>query len=288
MEIILKDVSFAYQIAGQQLPVLHNIELKVAPGDLLAITGAGGSGKSTLGQLLAGLLEPTAGKVYLNGIPCQARGRSKGVSLWQRVGMVYQQPEQQLFAETVFDDVAFGPRNLGLSLPTIKDRVERALQAVGLNPAEIGQRSPFNLSGGQQRRVAIAGVLAMEPEVLILDEPTAGLDPAGRAQILSYIRSFFQQRDKAAVLISHNMAEVAGLANQVIVLYQGRIALKGTPREIFQQGESLRAYRLLPPELPRLMLELRRLGAPVSTDVLTLAEARSAILKWLRGEASGF
>lgn len=288
MEIILQDVSFAYQVAGQQLPVLHHIELKVAPGDFLAITGAGGSGKSTLGQVVAGLLEPAAGQVFLDGKPSRSRSKAREASLWQRVGMVYQQPEQQLFAETVFEDVAFGPRNLGLSLPAVKSRVEKALQAVGLDAVEMEGRSPFNLSGGQQRRVAIAGVLAMEPEVLILDEPTAGLDPAGRAQILGYIRSFFQQPGKAVVFISHNMAEVADLAHQVVVLHHGRVVLQGTPREIFRQGESLRAYSLLPPALPRLMMELRRLGAPVATDVLTLAETQAAIVRWLRGEASGY
>lgn len=288
MEIVLQDVNFTYRVAGQQLPVLHNIDLKVSPGDFLAITGAGGSGKSTLAQVMAGLLEPTGGQVFLNGKASRGRGRDKGPSLWQRVGMVYQQPEQQLFAETVFEDVAFGPRNLGLTAEEVKSRVKKALQTVGLEAEAIGERSPFNLSGGQQRRVAIAGILAMDPEVLILDEPTAGLDPSGREQILAYIHSFFQQPGKTVILISHNMAEVASLARQLVVLHQGRVVLRGTPREIFRQGESLRAYNLLPPTLPRLMLELRHLGAPVPTDVLTLTEARAAILKWLGGEASGY
>ncbi|QGP91808.1 Energy-coupling factor transporter ATP-binding protein EcfA2 [Neomoorella glycerini] len=281
MEIGLQEVSFAYQVAGRQLPVLENITLRVSPGDFLAVTGAGGSGKSTLAMLMAGLLEPTAGRVTLHGQPARGRGKGKGLSPWQRVGMVFQQPEQQLFAETVAEDVAFGPRNLGLGGARLEARVKAALRAVGLDPQAVGGRSPFTLSGGQQRRVAIAGILAMEPEVLILDEPTAGLDPAGREQVLNVVRAFYRRPGKAVVLISHNMVEVAELAREVIVLHQGRVALQGTPRDIFRQGEALRSYGLIPPPLTSLMQVLRRRGAPVPLDVLTLAEARDAILAWL-------
>ncbi len=288
MEISLRNVNFAYQMAGRQLPVLHNIELRVAAGDFLAITGAGGSGKSTLAQLMAGLLEPTAGQIYLNGKASQGRGKMKGESPWQRIGMVFQQPEQQLFAETVFEDVAFGPGNLNLTDQEIHSRVEQALLTVGLDPIAIGKCSPFKLSGGQQRRVAIAGILAMEPEVLILDEPTAGLDPSGRQQILAYIRSYSKQSGKAIVLVSHNMAEISILAQQMLVLHQGRVVLQGKPRDIFRQGPKLKTYGLIPPPLPQLMIELQRLGAPVATDVLTLDEAQRTILKWLGGEASGY
>lgn len=281
MEIGLQEVSFAYRVAGRQLPVLENINIKVSPGDFLAITGAGGSGKSTLAMLMAGLLEPTAGRVTLDGRPVRGRGKGKDTLSWQRVGMVFQQPEQQLFAETVAEDVAFGPRNMGLNGTGLEARVKAALRAVGLEPQRVSGRSPLSLSGGQQRRVAIAGILAMEPEVLILDEPTAGLDPAGREQILNVIRAFYRRPGKAVVLISHNMAEVAELARQVIVLHRGRVALQGTPREIFRQGEALRSYGLIPPPLTRLMQELRRQGAPVTMEVLTLTEAREAILAWL-------
>ncbi|WP_258358880.1 energy-coupling factor transporter ATPase [Moorella sulfitireducens (nom. illeg.)] len=281
MEISLREVSFAYKVGDRPLPVLESINVRVAPGDFLAITGSGGSGKSTLAMLMAGLLEPVAGRVILDGKPVRGRGKGKTHSAWHKVGMVFQQPEQQLFAETVADDVAFGPGNLGFTGSELETRVEEALRAVGLDPQKIGGHSPFRLSGGQQRRVAIAGVLAMDPEVLILDEPTAGLDPAGREQVLGVIRSFYRRPGKAVVLISHNMAEVAAMARQVIVLYQGRVALQGTPREIFRQGEALKTYGLIPPPLTRLMQELQRRGAPVSPEIFTLAEARAAILAWL-------
>lgn len=283
MEISLQGVDFAYQVAGRQLPVLYNINLKISAGDFLALTGAGGSGKSTLAQIIAGLLEPTAGKVSLDGRVLPGRGKFRGPSPWSRIGMAFQMPEQQLFAETVMEDVSFGPRNMGLSPDRVKARAYKALEAVGLDPETIGDRSPFTLSGGQRRRVALAGILAMEPEVLILDEPTAGLDPAGQELVLDLIRDFARLRDRAVVVVSHNMAEVAAIANQVLVLHQGRIALRGTPRDIFRQEEALRAYGLLPPPLTQLMHSLKQKGAPVPTDVLTLEEAQEAILHWLKG-----
>lgn len=287
MEISLQGVDFAYQVAGRQLPVLHNIDLCLRPGDTLAITGAGGSGKSTLAQIMAGLLEPTGGRVSLDGRGVPARGKIRGLSPWSRVGMAFQAPEQQLFAETVMADVTFGPRNQGLDPVTAEARARDALRAVGLDPEVLGSRSPFNLSGGQQRRVALAGILAMAPEVLILDEPTAGLDPAGQEQILALIRDFARQPGKGVVLVSHNMAEVATLASQILVLHQGRVVLRGTPREIFRQGETLRAYGLLPPPLTRLMHNLQQQGAPVPLDVLTLDEAREAICRWLGDKKVG-
>lgn len=285
MEISLQGVDFAYNVAGRQIPVLYNIDLKISAGDFLALTGAGGSGKSTLAQVIAGLLEPTAGKIYLNGRVLPGRGKFRGPSPWSRVGMAFQMPEQQLFAETVMEDVAFGPRNMGLSSDMAKARAYKALETVGLDPDTIGDRSPFTLSGGQRRRVALAGILAMEPEVLILDEPTAGLDPAGQELVLEVIRDFARQPDRAVVVVSHNMAEVATMASQVLVLHRGRITLRGSPREIFSQGEALRDYGLLPPPLTHLMNSLRQRGAPVPTDILTLEEARDAILHWLKGRA---
>jgi energy-coupling factor transport system ATP-binding protein len=239
-------------------------------------------------MLMAGLLEPASGQVTLDGQPVRGRGKGKNAAAWQKVGMVFQQPEQQLFAETVAEDVAFGPRNLGLDGERLAARVQKALAAVGLDAEEYGGRSPFTLSGGQQRRVAIAGVLALEPEVLVLDEPTAGLDPAGREQILALISAFYRRPGKAVVLVSHNMAEVAALARRVLILHQGRVALEGSPREIFRRGEALRSYGLIPPPLTRLMQALRRRGAPLPSDVLTLAEARDAIMAWIGGPAGGY
>ncbi|MEW8959620.1 MAG: ATP-binding cassette domain-containing protein [Moorella sp. (in: firmicutes)] len=286
MEISLREVDFAYQVAGRRLPVLENININVKPGDFLAVVGAGGSGKTTLAMVMAGLLEPTSGVVALDGRPMKGRGR-KGTASWYKVGMVFQQPEQQLFAETVAEDVAFGPRNMGLKGGELTVRVEKALKMVGLDPREIGKVSPFKLSGGMKRRVAIAGILAMDPEILILDEPTAGLDPAGREQILGVIHFFYRRPGKAVVLISHNMAEVAATAREIVVLHRGKIALKGTPREVFSRGHALKSYGLLPPPITQLMQELKELGAEVPLDAITLTEARKAILAWLGEGARG-
>ncbi|MDK2821179.1 MAG: energy-coupling factor transport system ATP-binding protein [Clostridia bacterium] len=283
MEIKLKEVSFAYQLANRKVLALDNIDLTVSAGEFIAIVGAGGSGKSTLAQVLAGLLAPISGQVSLNGNVVKTRNKFKGHSPWEKVGIVFQQPEHQLFAETVYEDVAFGLKNMGYNGAEVKTRVKKALEAVGLDEKEIGYKSPFALSGGQQRRVAIAGILAMEPEVLILDEPTAGLDPVGREQIMELIRNYQKQQGAAIVLISHDMAEVATMAQQVIVLYQGKIALKGPPRDIFYQEELLRKYGLLPPPLTQLMLALKRFGASVSVNVLTLEEAEASIVEWLKG-----
>lgn len=285
MEILLRGVSFSYQIGGRDLPALKDINLIIHSGELLAITGEGGSGKSTLAQVIAGLLKPTQGQVYWDGEPLwDSKGRrSKGkrCSIWSgRVGLALQQPEDQLFAETVAEDVAFGPRNLGLSPQEVEKRVKEALKKVGLDE-EISGRSPFTLSGGQKRRVALAGVLALDPDILILDEPTAGLDTGGRRQIIHIIREFHSRRGKTVILISHNMTEVSLLAQRMIVLHQGQIVLSGTPAEVFAQGKRLEEWGLVPPPLTQVLLELNRRGASLNLAAFTLKEVEEEIWRWL-------
>ncbi|MGI9953039.1 ATP-binding cassette domain-containing protein [Moorellaceae bacterium AZ2] len=285
MEIALKEVCFYYQTGGQDIPGLVDVSLTVPPGEWLAVIGAGGSGKSTLAQIMAGLLRPTRGQVYLDGVPLW-RPRGKGKPAWRgRIGLALQQPEQQLFAETVREDVAFGPRSLGLPPEEVERRVRRSLRSVGLDQ-EVAGRSPFSLSGGQQRRAALAGILALEPEVLILDEPTAGLDPAGRTLILQVLQRYHRQGN-TVIFISHNMAEVAALAQRIAVLHQGRLVFCGTPGEAFDEGADLARWGLRPPPLSELFLELRRLGAPVSPAVFSLEAAEEEILRWYRGEIHG-
>jgi len=283
MEILLKGVSFSYQLAGQDLTALKDIDLVIHPGEILAITGEGGSGKSTLAQVIAGLLKPTRGQVYWDGKPLWSP-KGKRLLPWQgKVGLAFQQPEDQLFAETVAEDVAFGPQNLGLPPEEVEKRVKEALKKVGLNE-EIFGCSPFSLSGGQKRRVALAGILALDPDILILDEPTAGLDAGGRRQVTHIIREFHRRRGKTVILISHNMAEVSVLAQRMIVLHKGQIVLTGTPAEVFARGGQLEEWGLLPPPLTRVLLELNRKGASLNLAAFTLEEVEEEIWSWLSGQ----
>ncbi|MBE3580322.1 MAG: energy-coupling factor transporter ATPase [Thermoanaerobacteraceae bacterium] len=282
MEIALKEVSFHYQTGGQDIPALVDVSLTVRPGEWLAVIGAGGSGKSTLAQIMAGLLRPSRGQVYLDGVPLW-RSRGKGTPTWRgRIGLALQQPERQLFAETVGQDVAFGPRSLGLPPQEVERRVRKSLRSVGLDQ-EVAGRSPFSLSGGQQRRVALAGILALEPEVFILDEPTAGLDPAGRNLILQVLKGY-HRRGNTVIFISHNMAEVAALAQRIAVLHQGRLVFWGSPGEAFDGRIDLARWGLRPPPITEVFLELRHLGAPVSSAVFSLEAAEEEILRWYRSE----
>ncbi|HHP51565.1 MAG TPA: ATP-binding cassette domain-containing protein, partial [Moorella mulderi] len=245
------------------------------------VVGGGGAGKSTLAMIMAGLLEPSQGQVFLDGTP--VKGRLKGEQKWFQVGIAFQQPERQIFAPTVEEEVGFGPRNLGLKGEALREKVKKALGMVGLSWEEFASRSPFTLSGGEQRRVALASVLALDPEILILDEPTAGLDPEGREGVWEAILRFQAHHRKGVVWITHNMVEVAFLAQRVAVLHQGRLVMEGPPRYLFSQGSRLREYGLIPPPLNLLMQELKDLGAPVPLDVLRLEEAEEAILAWLKG-----
>lgn len=263
---------------------LRGVTLRIAAGEIVGIIGPTGSGKSTLIQHFNGLLRPTSGIVRIAGEDLWAP-RTDQRRARQRVGLVFQFPEYQLFEDTVRRDVAYGPRNLGLPEPEIKDRVDEALRAVGLDPTRFGDRSPFSLSGGEMRRAALAGVLAMRPQVLVLDEPTAGLDPRGKDALLDRVAVLHRQ-GLTIVLVTHSMDEVARLARRVVVMDAGRVMGDGPPREIFALEDDLRRIGLDLPQPARLVRMLRRQGIPIA-DALTLTEARQAILAAYRGDRRG-
>ena len=260
---------------------LKGIDLAVAPGEYLAIIGRTGSGKSTLIQHLNGLLRPTSGQVLFDGEDIwSSKERTRQVRF--QVGLVFQYPEYQLFEETVYRDIAFGPTNMGLDQAAVARRVRQAAQFVGLKEETL-EKSPFDLSGGQKRRVAIAGVIAMEPKVLILDEPTAGLDPAGAAQILGNIRAYHRERHAAIILVSHSMNEVAREAQRLVVFREGTIPYSGTPQEVFSHGPELEQMGLGVPEMTRVFARLRAMGFDVPASVYTVEQARDAILLARKG-----
>jgi energy-coupling factor transport system ATP-binding protein len=263
---------------------LRGITLQVWPGEILAIIGPTGSGKSTLIQHFNGLIRPTSGSVRVNGQDLWASGVDRRRAR-QEIGLVFQFPEYQLFEETVHQDVAYGPRNLGLPDDQVVARVEEALRTVGLDPARFGDRSPFTLSGGEMRRVALAGILAMRPHALVLDEPTAGLDPRGKEELSTRIEALHGQ-GMTIVLITHSMDEAARLASRIVVLHQGRVLAEGAPREIFALDGELRRIGLDQPQAMRLMHALRERGV-AAPDALTLAEARRAILALWQRHAHG-
>jgi energy-coupling factor transport system ATP-binding protein len=263
---------------------LRGVSLRVAAGEVLSIVGPTGSGKSTLIQHFNGLLRPSHGTMLVAGEDLWApRADRRGAR--RLIGLVFQFPEYQLFEDTVRRDVAYGPRNLGLPDDEAVARADGALRDVGLDPDRFGARSPFSLSGGEMRRVALAGVLAMRPRVLVLDEPTAGLDPRARGELLDRIRAL-HTRGLTIVLVTHNMDEVALLAQRVVVLHGGRIAAEGAPREIFAREGDLRRWGLGLPQAARLVRRLRDRGVPVA-DALTFPEARRAILAAVAGRTRG-
>lgn len=260
---------------------LDDINLEIKKGEFVGLIGHTGSGKSTLIQQLNGLLKPTSGKIYIDD-ECITQ---KGVDMRkirQKVGLVFQYPEHQLFEETVYKDVAFGPKNLGLSDDEILKRVKRALDIVGVDFEDNKDKSPFDLSGGQRRRVAIAGVLAMEPEVLILDEPTAGLDPRGRDEILNEIKNLHNEYKMTVILVSHSMEDIARLVDRLIVMYKGKNILTGEPKEVFKNIETLENIGLGVPQVTYLCRELKKRGFNIREDIITVEEARDEILKYIR------
>jgi energy-coupling factor transporter ATPase len=255
---------------------LRGVDMAVYPGEILGVIGPTGSGKSTLLQHLNGLLRPQAGRVTVTGLDlADPRTDLRGVRL--RVALLFQSPEDQLFERYVADDVAFGPLNLGLPLDEVRERVRRAMEAAGLPLEAFRDRMTLSLSQGERRRVALAGVLALEPQVLVLDEPLAGLDPRGRRALLSLLEGWHRQEGRAIVWSSHSMEEMAEVADRIYVLAEGRVVLEGTSRQVFAQRGLLTAHGLEVPVVAQVMDELARAGCPVSPDVLTLEQAAAAL-----------
>ena len=258
---------------------LDNVSFALAPGEFVGIIGHTGSGKSTLMQQMNGLLKPTSGQVLLDGVDIWSDKKLTRQARF-RVGLVFQYPEYQLFEETVYRDIAFGPKNMGLEEKEVDRRVREAAGFVGLTEAQL-EVSPFDLSGGQKRRVAIAGVIAMEPEVLILDEPTAGLDPVGRSEILGNIEAYRQAKNATIMMVSHSMEDVARLTDRLLVMNGSRLAMDGTPSEVFSRAQELLAMGLNIPQVTQVFLELKKLGLDVKS-VYTMEQAVAEIVR-LRG-----
>ncbi len=259
---------------------VDQVSLEILEGEFLGIIGHTGSGKSTLIQHLNGLLQPTSGKVYLDGRDIWADPK-KIRDVRFRVGLVFQYPEYQLFEETVYKDIAFGPKNMGLDQGEIDRRVRSAAAFAGLEESLL-EKSPFDLSGGQKRRVAIAGVIAMEPEVLILDEPSAGLDPAGRRSLLKNIRDYHSQKGTTVVMVSHSMDEIAENVDRIIVLANAGVVMSGTPHQVFSRAGELMDVGLNVPQVTQVAMELRRRGVDIDPAVYTVPQLRRAIAA-LRG-----
>lgn len=282
MSIILDKVNHSYsQGTAYQVHALRDINLKIEDGEFIGIIGHTGSGKSTLIQHMNGLIKATSGGIYFNGQDIYDDDFNMK-DLRSKVGLVFQYPEHQLFETTIFEDVCFGPKNLGLDKKTVELRAYEALKNVGF-PDELFYQPPFDLSGGQKRRVAIAGVLAMKPEVLILDEPTAGLDPAGRDEILGLISKMHEELGITIILVSHSMEDVAKYVDRLIVMNQGEVMYDGATKYVFRQYKSLEEVGLAAPQVTYLMHELREKGLPVSLDATTVEEAKMSILQVLRG-----
>lgn len=279
----LKNLSFVY---GQKTPfekrAVDNVSLSIEKGEFIGIIGHTGSGKSTLVQMLNGLIQPTEGQVLLDG-----------EDIWQnpkeirkvrfKVGMVFQYPEYQLFEETVYKDIAFGPTNMGKSEQEIDLAVRKAAEFTDLKP-ELLQKSPFDLSGGEKRRAAIAGVIAMDPEVLVLDEPTAGLDPMGRDVLLSQIVQYHKKRKNTILLVSHSMEDIARVADRIIVMNESHLVMFDKTREVFSHGRELEKIGLRVPQITKIMLELKEKGYDVPSGILTVDEAFSAVSSLLKKE----
>lgn len=262
---------------------LDNINFEIEDGDFVALIGHTGSGKSTLIQHLNGLLKATLGNIIVDNMDLSDK-KTKLSDIRKKVGLVFQYPEYQLFEETIEKDIEYGPKNLGLEQEEITTRVKRAMEMVGLDYEKYKDLSPFELSGGQKRRVAIAGVIAMEPKVLILDEPTAGLDPHGRDEILAQIKKLHEQYKMTVILVSHSMEDVAKIANRVIVMNKGKIALDGTVAEVFKEIETLENIGLAVPQVTYLIKALRDKGFNISDDIFTIEEAKNALVKILKSD----
>ena len=284
MSIQLENVNYIYGVgSGQEKWALKNINLTVHDNEFIGIVGHTGSGKSTLTQLMNGLEKPSSGKILYNGEDIQGENFSRK-ELRQKVGLVFQYPEHQLFEVSVIKDVEFGPRNLGLTNLEVEKRSFDALKQVGISD-DLLDVAPFALSGGQKRRVAIAGVLAMQPEVLILDEPTAGLDPAGRTEILELLQRLHRKNNIAVILVSHSMDDVARYAERILVMNHGELVLDGAPEKVFRYRKELREIGLDVPQSANILYELRDRGMDIDINGITPEQAAQNIADYLRRQS---
>lgn len=282
MDINFKNVSFVY---GEKTPfeklALDNIDLTIKKGEFVGIIGHTGSGKSTLIQHFNGILKPTSGDVFIGDMNTKDKELAKS-GLRYKIGLVFQYPEYQLFEETIEKDIAFGPKNMGLSEEEVTERVKEAMEIVGLDYEAKKDKSPFEISGGQKRRVAIAGILAMKPDILILDEPTAGLDPKGRDELFFQIKRLYEKNNITIVLISHSMEDVAKLVNRIIIMKNGHIHLDKSTKEAFSDVDDLKKVGLNVPQITELMDTLRKKGHHFNKNILTVDEAFNEIERELR------
>ena len=278
MSIVIENLSHIYMKGSPfEKVALSDINLRIDEEEFVAIIGPTGSGKSTLVQHFNGLLKPTQGRIIVNGIEVSGSNLKE---LRKQVGIVFQYPEHQLFEETVYKDIAFGLHKQGLDTKEIDERIRKTIKMVGLHE-DVLEKSPFELSGGQKRRVAIAGVLVMNPKILVLDEPTAGLDPKGRDEIFNFILQLYKDMHMTIILVSHSMEDVARLARRVIVMYKGKIAMDGYAGEVFSKAEQLENMGLSAPQISYLMRKLKKIIPEINENIFTISEAKKEIMKYL-------
>lgn len=283
MPIEVKNISHIYmENTPYEKKALNNVSLTINEGEFVAIAGHTGSGKSTLMQHFNGLLNPTKGEVFIDGIDINKKKDKKTLNARRSVGMVFQYPEQQLFEESIFADIAFGPRNFGCSEDEVKQRVKEAMDFVELDYEEYKDKSPFLLSGGQMRRVAIAGIIALKPKYLVLDEPTAGLDPRLKQNLLQKVKRLHQKEKMTIIMVSHNMDDIALLADKVAIMRQGKLMIYGEPREVFTHKDAIEQAGLLEPEVMQLLRKIKEYGLDVDINALNKQEALNNILVALR------
>ncbi|QBD88224.1 energy-coupling factor transporter ATPase [Clostridium tetani] len=286
MSIKIENLTHVYmQETPFEKKAIDDVNLEIKNGEFIALIGHTGSGKSTLIQHINGLLKPHSGRIIIDDIDITKK-EVKMSEIRKKVGLVFQYPEYQLFEETIEKDIAFGPKNLNLSEEEINKRIKRAMNIVGLDYEKYRDKSPFELSGGQKRRVAIAGVVAMEPEVLILDEPTAGLDPKGRDEILGKIKDLHKEYNMTIILVSHSMEDVAKLATRVLVMHKGKCILDGEPSQVFNEVDTLESVGLAAPQVTYLMRSLKEKGFNISENIFTIEQAKKELLKIFNNKAT--
>lgn len=280
MFIHLENVSYTYNLNMPfETEAIRSINIQIKKGEFVGIIGHTGCGKTTLLQLISGLLEPTEGRVLIDGVDIH-KEKAKLRDVRKKIGLTFQYPENQLFEESIFKEIAFGPKNLGMIDDLIEEKVKKALEMVEMNYQIYKDRSPFSLSGGEMRKIAIASVLAIDPEVIILDEPTASLDPQNRTSLLKLITNLHRRHKKTVILVSHNMEVIAQLAQRIIVMEQGKVVIDATPRDIFQNYVAqIEKIGLALPQITCIMHRLKQMGKPVNTGILTIEEAQKEILK---------